>query len=285
MYSKSVERAFPGCIIFLVDQSFSMTDGIAGATRPKIEAVATAINRFLGELITTCEKGEEKPRHYFDVGAIGYTTDKTGVPIINSLFSGPLAGRDLVSIVELYDYPLDVETRHKDDGAGGLLEIKFPVWYRPPLPEQMAGTPMCGVLERCYTVAAEWVAAHPDSFPPVVIHLTDGESTDGNPEPVAEQLKSLATSDGSLLLFNCHLSSSTADPVLFPADEGGLADEYSRMLYRMSSELPDKLRQMAEVKNLPAGPGSRGMAFNADGTRMLLLISVGTTIAAPANLR
>src|SRR5689334_15379734 len=111
MYTKSVERAFPGCIIFLVDQSYSMNDGIAGSSRPKIEAVATAINRFIGELITVCEKNEDKPRHYFDVGAVGYTTDKTGQPVIRPLFAGPLAGRDLVSVVDLYDCPLDVETR------------------------------------------------------------------------------------------------------------------------------------------------------------------------------
>jgi hypothetical protein len=285
MYSKNVERAFPGCIIYLVDQSFSMTDGIAGSNRPKMEAVATAINRFIGELITMCEKGEEKPRHYFDIGAIGYTTDKTGVPIIGSLFTGSLAGRDLVSIVDLYDYPLDVETRQKDDGAGGLVDIKFPVWYRTPPPENMAGTPMCGVLERCYQVANEWCTLHPESFPPIVINLTDGESTDGNPEPMAERVRSLATQDGNLLLFNCHLSTSTANPVLLPASEADLPDDYGKMLFRMSSELPEKLRQMAEVKNLPAQIGSRGMAFNADGTRMLQLIGVGTVVATPQNLR
>ncbi len=207
------------------------------------------------------------------------------MPIIGSLFGGPLAGRDLVSIVDLYDNPLTVETRQKDDGAGGLVSIDFPIWYRTPPAESMAGTPMCGALDRCCQVAGGWCAAHPDSFPPVVINLTDGEATDGNPEPFADTLKGFSTRDGNLLLFNCHLSTSTAEPVLFPASEGQLPDEYGRMLFRMSSELPEKLRQMAEAKRLPAGPGARGMAFNADGTSLLQLISVGTVIAAPGNLR
>jgi hypothetical protein len=260
-----------------------MTDGLAGTPRPKMEAVATAINRFIGELIGICEKGEEKPRYYFDIGAIGYTTDKSGVPIINSLFSGPLAGRDMVSVVELYDNPLDIELRQRDDGQGGLVEIKFPIWYRTPPPESMAGTPMCNVFGRCLQVAGDWCAAHPQSFPPVVFNLTDGESTDGNPEPAAQQLQSLATQDGNLLLFNCHLSSSTAEPVLLPASEAQLPDEYARMLFRMSSPLPESLRQIAEAKMIPAAPGARAMAFNADGTRMLLLISVGTVVVS--NLR
>jgi hypothetical protein len=289
MYDKSVERAYPGCVVFLLDQSFSMTDPFAGSPRSKCEAVATAINRFLGELITTCEKGEDKPRHYFDVGVIGYTTDKAGRPIIGSMLQGPLAGRDLVSVVELYDYPLDVETRvrKEDDGAGGLIDVpfKFPVWYRVPGPDQMAGTPMCGALQRCQEITRDWCAQHPYSFPSIVIHLTDGEAGDGDPEPFALGLRANGTTDGNVLLFNCHLSGSTAEPVLFPTDEGQLHDEYGQLLFRMSSELPDRLQQMADVKNLAAPPGARGMAFNADATRMLMLISVGTTIASAQNLR
>ncbi|HYT90785.1 MAG TPA: hypothetical protein VEL76_18900 [Gemmataceae bacterium] len=286
MYSKSVERANPGCILFLVDQSYSMTDPFAGAPRSKVEAVATAINRFISELIITCEKGEDKPRHYFDVGVIGYTTNQKGEPIIGSLLQGPaLAGRDLVSVVDLYDNPLDVEIRQKDDGTGGLVEVRFPIWYRVPPPETMLGTPMCAVLQHCYSVAAGWCAFHPASFPPVVIHLTDGESNDGDPEAAAASLRSLSTQDGNLLLFNCHLSSSLADGVLFPAAEQQLPDDYARLLFRMSSPLPDKLRGNAEAKSIPAAAGARGMAFNADGVKMLLLISVGTMIATPANLR
>src|SRR5437764_12995215 len=118
MYEKDVSRSTPGCIIFVVDQSHSMTDPFAGSPKSKGEAVATAINRFIGELVTICERGEDKPRHYFDVGLIGYTTDERARPVIGSLLQGPLAGRDLVGIVDLFDNPLDTELRHNDDGAG-----------------------------------------------------------------------------------------------------------------------------------------------------------------------
>jgi hypothetical protein len=53
----------------------------------------------------------------------------------------------------------------------------------------------------------------------------------------------------------------------------------------MSSPLPQKLLQMAEVKGIQAPSGARGMMFNADSTRVLMLISVGTAIAAAQNLR
>lgn len=286
MYERSVERARPGCIVFLLDQSFSMTDPFAASPRSKVEAIATAVNRFLSELIIKCEKGDEKPRYYFDVGLIGYTTDQAGVPIIRSLLQGPgFEGRDLVSVVDLYDNPLAIETRQKDDGAGGLIETRFPVWYRQPDPQTMLGTPMCAALEYCRAVIEPWCASRRDSFPPVVINLTDGESTDGDPEGAAANLRALSTDDGQLLLFNCHLSASAAEGVLFPTSEDQLPDDYAKQLFRMSSELPGKLRQTAESSSISAPAGCRGMAFNADGVKMLFLINAGTAFAAPSNLR
>ena len=142
-----------------------------------------------------------------------------------------------------------------------------------------------GALQRCHAIARDWCVVHAYSFPPIVIHLTDGEAGDGDPEAYADALRSLSTADGNVLLFNCHLSSSTAEPVLFPTEESQLHDKYGKMLFRMSSVLPPRLQQMADVKNLAAPPGARGMAFNADATRMLMLISVGTTIASAQNLR
>jgi len=290
-YLQSASRANPACIIFLLDQSYSMNNGIAGSQRPKIDALATGINRFISDLITLCEKGEEKPRNYFDVGVIGYTTDRSDPPnpIVGPVLSGAngtLTGRDLVNVGELYDDPLAIEERQKmvDDGAGGLISTSFklPVWYRKPPDGQMSGTPMCAAFEFVRSVAATWCASHPASFPPVVIHLTDGEPTDGDPQAGADALQQLSTDDGALLLFNCHISESQANPVVFPNSEGILADELAKALFRMSSELPDKLRGIAESKGVLCATGARGMVFNADGAQMLLLIQMGTVGAQQA---
>ena len=87
--------------------------------------------------------------------------------------------------------------------------------------------------------------------------MTDGEPTDGEPQPAADALKALSTDDGELLLFNCHISESQANPVVFPTSEGLLPDELARSLFRMSSELPDKLRGIAEAKGVLAPMGAR----------------------------
>src|SRR5262249_21510120 len=156
---------------------------------------------------------------------------------------------------------------------------KFPIWYRNPPPDLMAGTPMCTALNYCYQVIGGWCAARPSSFPPIVLHLTDGESGAGEPGPAATRPQALYPHDGHLLLFNCHLSDSTATPVLFPTREADLPDQFSRTLFRMSSTLPERMLQLAAEKNLSAPRGARGMAFNADGVSMLQLINVGTIIA------
>src|SRR5204863_226097 len=127
-YQKSADRANPACIIFLLDQSYSMNDGIAGTPKPKIDVLASGINRFIADLISLCEKGEDKPRNWFDVGVIGYTTDRSDPPnpIIGPVLqgaNGSLTGRNLLSVSDLFDDPLAIEDRQKmvDDGAGGLV--------------------------------------------------------------------------------------------------------------------------------------------------------------------
>jgi hypothetical protein len=288
MYSQSVDRINRGCIVFLVDQSYSMTDGIAGSPRPKALAVESAINRLLNELMILCERGEEKPRPYFDVGLLGYTTDAEGSEAVFRSFCPPeLAQREMANIVDLYDH--QELTSEEDDWSPGM-----PIWYRSPPTEEMRGTPTCAVLARCREMVSEWCGRYPNSFPPIVLHLTDGECTDGDPEPLAASLRSLSTSDGPVLLFNCHISQSSEPATLFPGEIESLADEYARQLFRMSSELPEPLRQIAKARSVPTPPNARAMAFNADTTQLLLLLNVGTQVLArpqsprsqrPAHLR
>ena len=66
------------------------------------------------------------------------------------------------------------------DGAGGIVEqsVRIPVWFEPVAD---GGTPMCQAAGEAKRIIEGWIAEHPDSFPPIVIHITDGESTDGNP--------------------------------------------------------------------------------------------------------
>ena len=129
------------------------------------------------------------------------------------------------SIADIGANPARIDTRTQylpDEETGEILQVpcEVPVWVDP---RAEGGTPMCHMLYLAHQVLADWIAQHPRSFPPIVVHITDGESQDGNPIPYADALKALATEDGNVLLFNCHLSMTAADPFMFPATRPGAA--------------------------------------------------------------
>ena len=72
---------------------------------------------------------------------------------------------------------------------------------------------------------SSFLNTYPRCFPPLVLNLTDGQPTDANPLSAAEELKNLRSSDGNVLMFNAHLSSTPSVPLTFPSDETGFPRE------------------------------------------------------------
>ena len=276
LYVAEINRAQHGCILFLLDQSYSMKDPFAGdAKTSKAKAAADAINDLLMDLIVRCTLDFEGPRYYFDVGVICYGA-KAGV---GPCLGGALKGRSLVPIGELADNQLRVEQRPKmvSVESGGLASttIRFPVWFDPAAE---GGTPMREALELAATVMKPWVAAHQASYPPIVINITDGEPTTGDPTKAARALTKLHSADGDVLLYNLHLSSLAAAPVSFPASPAKLPDQYATLLFGMSSEVPNQIREELSVEGYPAEPGTRGFTFNADAWSLLQFLDIGTRV-------
>jgi len=269
-YQAEISRGHPTAFLFVVDQSASMQAAMSNGIS-KAQQVADVVNRTLFTLVTRCTKAEGT-RDYFEVGVLGYG----GSEVRNGL-QGNLAGAVLHPISRVEASPLRVDERLKkvDDGAGGLVEqsFKFPIWFDP----QASGvTPMCQAMYRAADELADWCDAHPGSYPPTVLHVTDGESTDGNPEQLAERLCQLETEDGAVLMLTLHLSTAGNDPVRFPAAEAGLPDEYAKMLFRMSSPLPDRLKAIAQEEGLQVETGSKGFIFNADVVEIVQFFDIGT---------
>lgn len=271
MYSAQITRTNPTCFVFLVDQSASMEDVIgSGEGRRKCDVVADALNRLLSELALICAK-EEGVRDYFHVSVIGYGAS------VGSALAGLLAGRDIVPLSELASSPARLETRAKKvpDGAGGLTEqdVKFPVWVDPVA---NGGTPMSHALTKAQSVVSGWLSEHPRCFPPVVLNLTDGESTDGDPAQPAWALRQLASSDGETLLFNLHVSSDGGAAVSFPSADYSLPNQYAKTLFTLSSVLPDPMRSYAQQQGIDATSSTRGFVFNADMTSVVQFLDIGT---------
>lgn len=277
-YQAEISRSNPSCFLFLIDQSASMADpfGTGDAKKKKADGVADAINRLLQNLVIKCAKAEGV-RDYYYVGVIGYGKE------VGPAFSGPLAGKTLAPISEVAEMPARIEERTKkvDDGAGGLVDqtVKFPVWFDPVA---NGGTPMSQAMLRAQSLIKGWLTDHPDCFPPIVINISDGEATDGNPSALADALKKLTSSDGSVLFFNLHLSSTDAAPIQFPAHEEGLADKHAKLLFAMSSPLPDYMRTIAMQEGFAVDENARGFVFNADIVSVIQFLDIGTR---PSNLR
>ncbi|MFB7717256.1 VWA domain-containing protein [Nocardia sp. NPDC056100] len=270
-YTAEISRTNPTCFIFLIDQSTSMGDQIGGEIpQKKADVVADAINRLLRELSVKCAK-EEGVRDYFHIAVIGYGAT------VGSAFSGALAGRDLVPLSEVADNParVDERTQKVPDGAGGLVErtVAFPVWMDPVIG---GGTPMSRALRYAETLVRDWITEHPNVFPPIVINLTDGESTDGIPTGAATAITSQATDDGEVLLFNLHVSATGGSPITFPNSDTGLPDSYAQTLFSMSSVLPNHMRSYAAAQGHRIGDSTRGFVYNADITSVVQFLDIGT---------
>ena len=276
-YEAEVSRSNPSAFLFLIDTSGSMLDPFGGAQgRRKAEGVADAINQLIQNLAIKCSKSEGI-RDYYELGVISYGKE------VKPAFSGKLSGKTVAPVSEVANNParLIERTKKVEDGNGGLVDqkVKSPVWFEP----KAAGkTPMCEALRTANQTLSSWVETHQFSFPPVVINITDGESTDGDPLAEAESLTDLSTQDGNVLLFNCHISSSSNPSTLFPDTAEGLPDQYAKTLYEMSSTLPETLRDAAKREGFPVSEDTRGFGFNAELVELIRFLDIGTR---PSNLR
>jgi hypothetical protein len=273
-YTAQISRNNPTALVFLLDQSGSMLEPFgAQPAKRKADGVADALNRLLQNLVLKCTKADGI-RDFFHVGMLSYGGR------VASAFGGALAGKNVVPISQLANNPLRVETRTRkvDDGAGGLIDekFKFPVWFEA---RPSGATPMCEALRKAREFLQVFLGVQPNCYPPLVLNITDGKPSDGDPREAAKELRALASQDGNVLLFNAHLSDKPNQPLSFPQDEAGLPDDFARLLFRMSSELPPKLLEAAKSAGFPVGPKSRGFVFNADLVAVIRFLDIGTRVA------
>jgi hypothetical protein len=270
-YTAEISRSHPTSFLFLIDQSGSMADQASNLMMTKAQFVADALNRVVMNLIARSSKAEGI-RNYFEIGVIGYGGNGVKNPL-----QGAFAGKVFNPVSLFEQFPLSVEDRVKKvpDGAGGVAEerIKFPVWF---VPEATGGTPMKEGLKIAAIELASWCDDHPLSYPPTVLHVTDGESSDGDPEVIAEQMKKLSTDDGQVLLFNLHTSDEGIRPIKFPVHEDEITDMHGKALYRMSSNLPEGVSLAAREKGYSVADKSKGFFFNVEPIEIVDFFDIGT---------
>lgn len=290
-YTQTWSGTRPGCLIFLLDQSGSMADPFgmaqAGAGRRKCDMVATVFNGFLNELIVTNtvaqKDGTTEVRPRAEVAVIGYE----GISV-EPILEGVLEGKSFVSLPDLQMNPLDIELRKRleidDTGQEIKITVPFPVWVKP---RAGGGTPMCAALRLARDLARQWASEHPDNYPPVIVNVTDGVASDGEPEAIVEEISQIATADGHALLFTVHVTDINSAPVSYPASRGELPnDRYAHKLFELSSLIPETSRNLLQsLVGRPILPGARGLIFNGDAAsvrQMFVFASVPATQPQPS---
>lgn len=271
-YTAEISRNNPSCFLFVIDQSGSMSDNYISVGKPKSEALADVINRLLQQLVIKCAKSEGV-RDYYNVGVIGYGANGVG-----NAFGGSLAYKNLVPISEIANNPARIEERTKrvSDGAGGLVDtsVKFPIWFDPIAG---GGTPMTEAFRKANIIISDWLSSNPNCFPPVVIHITDGESTDGDPTEEMKNLTSQTSNDGNVILFNLHTNARSVNPISFPGPEVQLPDKSSEKLFNGASFLPNFMKNIAAQEfGLNLSDAAKAFVLNGDIDLIITAIEIGT---------
>lgn len=279
-YTAQITRNTPTAFIFLVDQSVSMKrmTSLYGEQISLAEAVARIVNKQIYDLILRCIKMDEV-RHYYDIAVIGYGHE------VYSGWNGTLAGRDFVSPEEIKNNPYKkITVREEVRTRKGIQvkEIEKNQWVEARCDGHW--THVHKAFAKAKQLLEKWMEIHHDQdcYPPTIINITDGQFTDATREQIiqlANELKSMFTNDGNVLLWNIHITPNTVEQILLPAGKTELnGNNYSELLYDMSSLLPERYNADIETKmHLQAGDVRHvAMSVNVDTSRLIQLMDIGT---------
>lgn len=238
----------------------------------KAEALADVTNLLIEEIINHSHR-DRYIGDYFDVGVIGYSGEKA-----TSLLGG---GMNRIVDLDAMNTPLKNVQLQRTLPSGEYCStlVDRRQWITP---EAKGRTPMGDALRMAKRMCASWCRKHPESFPPIVINITDGEATDAGEEKIrelAEKIKSTSTNDGNTLLMNIHLAAhhdTPAEPLRFPTEATPLPiNRHSRLLHDTASTLPS-LYNDAKSQLRGEEPPFRAVCYNAPLEDLVGLLAIGS---------
>ena len=274
MYNAQITRKNKGAIMILIDRSGSMEEEVfyEGRTTTKAQALCDAVNALLTEIIYRSHR-ERYVGDYFDVAIIGYSGDAA-----ESLIG---SGFKRIVDIDTMDTPVRIIRRTRKLPSGEQFDtlIERREWVTP---YAKGRTPMGEALKKARRMCAAWCRKHPDSFPPVVINITDGEATDATLDEIrtlAAKLRSVGTNDGEVLLVNIHLAcqyDTQTAAIRFPSEGTPLpANRHSQLLYDISSTLPALYN--TEIVAMQGGvPPFRAFCYNSPVSELVSLLAIGS---------
>ena len=282
-----MSRANPGLMVFLIDCSASMalpllrSETDKNQSISKFEAAADILDSVLFQCTTKCAS-EDKYKDYVDFVILGYG-DRVFSPISKIPVSEyPISVNKLDSSYE------SVEEFSEEELGETMSPIK---WINQDI--QLGGiTSMRAGFTMAKEIIQDWVKKHPDSYPPILLNISDGMANDLprdeedndklDPLPLFElcnEIKKIQTNDGNTVIGNIHLSDVVGKLVKFPVsiDEIlDIEDPAAVTLFEMSSTIPAPWLEKAQGFGFNIGPGGKFYIYNSDFDSFLSFFKFGT---------
>lgn len=254
----------PCLIVYMIDQSGSMSETIGNTQESLAQKLADAINTFIVEIALRC-LDNTGIRNRFEIAVIGYGN---GDDNVSSAWEGMLKNRWVVSISEVWNNPSRV-----------IGEV--PIWITP---RAVSNTPMTKAFETAGEICQDWInwGNHNDCMPPMIVNISDGDATDSgfghrNLKAITNHLKSLGTNHGNIQIFNMHISGSGGDALTFPSTLVQ-NNRFSQTLFEISSELTPSMIECANLRGYNIASGAKGFVYNGNVSTMLDFLNIGSPL-------
>ena len=209
-YTQPATTLAPALIIYLIDASYSMNEPYGTMSR------MDSVNRGLKEVIKAMLR--------------------------RSIHNGVIQRRYKIAILAYTTEVIDVL-----DGIQDLSEI---VRYGVPAIDTGGETDTAGAFKHVELLLQKHLIDYQSSPAPLVCHFTDALFNSIDPTPIARRIQALKVHDGPVLVENVYIADtmfkkpvedwSQWEGVVHPRQ---LASDYARLLYRLSSPLPEIYRQ------------------------------------------
>lgn len=213
----------PALIIYLLDVSMSMTRRLG--KKQNIEVVMDALTAALRQMVFRSTKGGRLSPRY-RIAMYAYSDH------VYDLLDG---ARSVDQVAQLGVPELSPQ-RSTDTAKAFLQAEKLLIKELPDLQDCPA---------------------------PLVCHMTDGEYTDADPEPIVRRIMQMSVPDGNVLVENIFISDQILnqkidDPKEWPGimPDTVLKDKYAKKLRSISSPIPDSYRSMMVEFGYRLGEGA-----------------------------
>jgi uncharacterized protein YegL len=247
-YETMATQRTPALIIYLLDVSMSMNRELGG--KRSIDVVMDALGIALRQMVFRSTKG------------------------------GRLSPRYRIAMYAYSDHVYDLLDGVKTVDQVAQLGV-------PELSPQRS-TDTAKAFSQAEKLLLQELPNLQDCPAPLVCHMTDGEYTDSDPEPIVKRIMQMSVPDGNVLVENIFISEQIlpepiADPKTWPGimPDTKIKSKYAKKLRTISSPIPASYRAMMVEFGYQLGEGAV-MLFPGTTSE---LVSLGFQMSAATPVR